>query len=231
MFTKKFQAWVRRLAERLVSSFRDSPITPNMLTLFGLLITAAGAALVAAGQLFLGGLVLLFAGLFDILDGALARAANKVYRYGAFLDSTVDRYSEGVVYLGLLIFYLARHQALAPTLILCALAGSFLVSYVRARAQSLGYRCDAGILQRPERVVIIVAALLLYPLWDQILTIALFILAVGTNLTAVQRVWEVWRQNRAELSTARESAARVEEPAERPMRDAMRRFFELWSKT
>jgi CDP-diacylglycerol---glycerol-3-phosphate 3-phosphatidyltransferase len=233
MFTKKFQAWVRRLAERLVGSFRDSPVTPNMLTLFGLLITAGGAGLVAAGQLFLGGLVLLFAGLFDILDGALARAANKVYRYGAFLDSTVDRYSEGVVYLGLLVFYLAREQMVEPILILCALAGSFLVSYVRARAQSLGYRCDAGILQRPERVVIIVAALLLYPLWDKMLTVALVILAVGTNVTAVQRVWEVWRQNRVELSTAREVPPQriEEEPIDRPVRAAMRRFFALWSKT
>src|SRR5919205_287572 len=146
MFTKKFQAWVRRLAERLVGSFRDSPITPNMLTLFGLLITAGGAALVAAGQLFLGGLVLLFAGLFDILDGALARAANKVYRYGAFLDSTVDRYSEGVVYLGILIYFLDNHDGFRPIIVLVALAGSFLVSYVRARAQSLGFTCDVGIL-------------------------------------------------------------------------------------
>jgi CDP-diacylglycerol--glycerol-3-phosphate 3-phosphatidyltransferase len=86
MFTQKFQAWVRRWAERGIGIFRDSPITPNMLTLFGLAITAFGAALVAMGHLLLGGIVLLFAGLFDILDGALARAAGKVYRYGAFLD-------------------------------------------------------------------------------------------------------------------------------------------------
>src|SRR5947209_7651524 len=191
MFTQKFQAWVRRLAERLVGSFRDSPLTPNMLTLFGLLITGMGAALVAAGQLFLGGLVLLFAGLFDILDGALARAANKVYRYGAFLDSTVDRYSEGVVYLGLLIYFLQQHDGLRPIIVLIALAGSFLVSYVRARAQSLGFTCDVGILARPERVVIIVAGLLLESVgvrlgsWSP-LTVALLVLAVGPHFPAVQ---------------------------------------------
>jgi len=85
MFTQKFQAWVRRWAERFVSVFRESPITPNMLTLFGLVITGLGALLVATGQLLLGGLVLMIAGFFDIFDGALARASGKVYRYGAFL--------------------------------------------------------------------------------------------------------------------------------------------------
>jgi len=236
MFTQKFQAWVRRWAERAVGTFRDSAITPNMLTLFGLAITTLGAGLVAIGQVFLGGCVLLFAGLFDIFDGALARASGKVYRYGAFLDSTVDRYSEGVVYLGILVYFLGHHLTLEPILVLTALAGSFLVSYVRARAQSLGFRCEAGILARPERVVIIVAGLLLEPLptsWST-LTIALWILAIGTNVTAVQRVWEVWRQNRAELREQRAQQAFIADEPRRspqPVRAAMRRFFETWGKT
>ena len=233
MFTQKFQAWVRRWAERTVGVFRDSPITPNMLTLFGLVITGVGALLVATGQLLVGGVVLAFAGLFDIFDGALARAAGKVYRYGAFLDSTVDRYSEGVVYLGILIYFLDQHDGLRPIIVLIALAGSFLVSYVRARAQSLGFTCDVGILARPERVVIIVAGLLLESLGIKIgswtpLTVALVILAVGTNFTAVQRVWVVWQQNRAELRTLR-GAAPSAEP--QPVRAAMRRFFENLGKT
>ena len=231
MFTQKFQAWVRKWAERGVGVFRDSPITPNMLTLIGLGITLLGAALVAGGHLLAGGVVLLFAGLFDILDGALARAAGKVYRYGAFLDSTVDRYSEGVVYLGILVYYLLQHQVLQPILVVVALGGSFLVSYVRARAQSLGFKCDGGILARPERVVIIVAGLLLDPIHVAgitPLTIALWILALGTNLTAVQRVWLVWQQNRVELRAMR---GRSRSPvSERPVRAAMRRFFATWSK-
>ena len=214
MFTQKFQAWVRRWAERGVGIFRDSPITPNMLTLFGLLITGVGAASVGLNHLFTGGLVLWFAGLFDIFDGALARASGRVYRYGAFFDSTVDRYSESAVYLGLLVYFLARHSTLEPVLVLIALAGSFLVSYVRARAQSLGFSCDAGILARPERVVIIVAGLLLerihVPGW----------------------VWVVWQQNRAELRAARsEASPAAPSPAPeraRPVRTAMRRFFETW---
>jgi CDP-diacylglycerol--glycerol-3-phosphate 3-phosphatidyltransferase len=237
MFTQKFQAWVRRWAERAVGVFRDSPITPNMLTLFGLFITAVGALLVAVGQLLVGGIVLAFAGFFDIFDGALARAAGKVYRYGAFLDSTVDRYSEGVVYLGILIFFLNHHDGLRPIIVLIALAGSYLVSYVRARAQSLGFTCDVGILARPERVVIIVAGLILesLPITSQFqpLTIALAILAVGTNFTAVQRVWVVWQQNRAELRAMRGATAPSETPARgaQPVRTAMRRFFENFGKT
>jgi CDP-diacylglycerol---glycerol-3-phosphate 3-phosphatidyltransferase len=240
MFTQKFQAWVRRWAERAVGVFRDSAITPNMLTLFGLLITGVGALLVAMGDLLIGGVVLAFAGLFDIFDGALARASGKVYRYGAFLDSTVDRYSEGVVYLGILIYFLDQHDGLRPIIVLIALAGSYLVSYVRARAQSLGFTCDVGILARPERVVIIVAGLLLEALGLRIggwtpLTVALVILAVGTNFTAVQRVWVVWQQNRAELQAQRgqaPSVARQDRPASpQPVRAAMRRFFENLSKT
>ena len=234
MFTQKFQAWVRRWAERGIGVFRDSPITPNMLTLFGLAITMFGAALVALGHLVLGGIVLLFAGLFDILDGALARAAGKVYRYGAFLDSTVDRYSEGVVYLGILIYFLDRHDTMDSVVVLVALAGSFLVSYVRARAQSLGFSCDVGILARPERVVIIVAGLLLEPVrllpWSS-LTIALWILAVGTNFTAVQRVWVVWQQNRVELAAIRGQAPAPGPAEAQPVRAAMRRFFENLGKT
>ncbi len=236
MFTQKFQAWVRKWAERLVGSFRNSPVTPNMLTLFGLAITTLGAVLLATGHLFLAGWALLFAGLFDVFDGALARAAGKVYRYGAFLDSTVDRYSEGVIYLGLLIFFIGKQRALEPILIFFALFGSLLVSYVRARAQSLGFTCDVGILARPERVVIVVAALLLEPLhldgWPSALTLALMILAVGTNLTAIQRVWVVWQQSRTELRALRfrsspQAAASVDETKPLPTpRPAKRRFFE-----
>jgi CDP-diacylglycerol--glycerol-3-phosphate 3-phosphatidyltransferase len=117
---------------------------------------------------------------------------------------------------------------------LIALAGSFLVSYVRARAQSLGFTCDVGILARPERVVIIVAGLLLESFGLKVgswtpLTLALLILAVGTNFTAVQRVWVVWQQNRAELRATRGQAAPAptDKPREpQPVRAAMRRFFE-----
>jgi CDP-diacylglycerol--glycerol-3-phosphate 3-phosphatidyltransferase len=194
VFTSKFQDWVRAQARRLVPVLRLFGLTPNMLTMIGLVITAASAALIATGHLVAGGIVLLLAAVFDILDGAVARVTGKVYRYGAFLDSTTDRYAEGFTYIALLYFYVANgHRTVEPMLVIAALNGSLLVSYVRARAQSLGFVCDGGLLARPERVVLIVVGLL-FPSF--LLLPVLWILGILTNLTAVQRIWFVWRQSR-----------------------------------
>ncbi len=223
MFTTKFQEWVRRQALRLATRLRRVRfISPNGLTLAGLLVTTLGAATLAYGSLLIAGVILLFAGLFDILDGAVARASGREYSYGAFLDSTIDRYSEGVVYLGILVYFLARHQTVEPILVFSALAGSFLVSYVRARAQSLGFVCDVGFMARPERVVIIVAGLILGQL-----SLALWILAIGTNLTALQRVAVVWRQSREERRADR-AARQAEWRAYREARPKARTRFR-WS--
>ena len=193
MFTTRFQDWVRARARQLVPLLRLLRVTPNMLTLVGLVISAGAGLLVAIGQLVPGGVVLLLAGAFDILDGAVARVTGKVYRYGAFLDSTTDRYAEGFTYMGLLWYFIFNgHHTVEPMLVIAALTGSLLVSYVRARAQSLGFVCDGGILARPERVVITVLGLLINP----ILVPMLWVLAVLTNLTAVQRIFLVWRQAR-----------------------------------
>ena len=193
VFTSKFQDWVRAQARKLVPLLRVFGLTPNMLTMIGLVITAASAVLIAAGHFVEGGIVLLLAALFDILDGAVARVTGKVYRYGAFLDSTTDRYAEGFTYIALLYYYVSTgHRTVEPVLVIAALNGSLLVSYVRARAQSLGFVCDGGLLARPERVVFTVLGLLVPPLLVPIL----WILAVLTNITAVQRIWFVWRQSR-----------------------------------
>jgi CDP-diacylglycerol--glycerol-3-phosphate 3-phosphatidyltransferase len=193
VFTQRFQDWVRRAARRLVTAIHLRGITPNVLTLTGLAVTVAAAVLIGLGWLIPGGLVLLFAGLFDILDGAVARVTNRVGRYGAFLDSTTDRYAEVVTYAALLYHFISRSGGELPAmLVIVALGGSLLVSYVRARAQSLGFTCDGGLLARPERVVIIVAGLVVPPL----LIPALWVLAVLTNLTALQRIRLVWREAR-----------------------------------
>lgn len=194
MFTSKFQEWVRAGARRLVPGLRLLGITPNTLTITGLAITALSSLLIGTGMLPAGGVLLLLAGAFDILDGAVARVTGKVYRYGAFLDSTTDRYAEGFTYVALLYYFLfssGRHNVEAM-LVIAALTGSLLVSYVRARAQSLGFVCDGGILARPERVVITVLGLLVPPL----LVPLLWVLAVLTNVTALQRIFLVWRQSR-----------------------------------
>ena len=209
MFTTRFQAWVRRNAQRLARFVSRLPITPNQVTVAGTLFTFGAAVLVGFGHLVWAGIVLALSGTFDILDGALARATKRSYPYGAFLDSTFDRYSEGAIYIGLAVYFLnqggrwMRWEVLGCML---ALAGSFLVSYVRARAQSLGFKCDSGIFARPERVVATVAGLVL-PI-PGILPAGVGLLAVLTNFTAVQRILEVWGQARAQRR-AREAAAKA----------------------
>jgi CDP-diacylglycerol--glycerol-3-phosphate 3-phosphatidyltransferase len=161
--------------------------------MLGLVICAGSAVLIALGFLLPGGLLLLLASGFDILDGALARGSGREQRYGAFLDSTVDRYAEAMTSIALLYYFIFHgHHTLEPMLVVFALTGSLLVSYVRARAQSLGFNGDGGLLARPERVVITVIGLVIAPL----LIWALWILAILTNVTAVQRIWVVWQQAR-----------------------------------
>jgi CDP-diacylglycerol---glycerol-3-phosphate 3-phosphatidyltransferase len=213
VFTARFQAWVRRNALRLARVIGKLPVTPNMVTVAGMLVTFVAAALVGLGYLLPGAIVLAFAGTFDILDGALARATKRSYPYGAFLDSTTDRCSEAATYMGIAAYFLyhSPHQVLmkgAGIACLVALAGSLLVSYVRARAQSLGFTCDGGLFARPERVVITVVGLILGSWFDDTwLAIVVAGLAVVTSLTALQRINEVWQQARRERHT-RDAAAK-----------------------
>jgi CDP-diacylglycerol--glycerol-3-phosphate 3-phosphatidyltransferase len=207
VFTTRFQAWVRRNAQRLAQLLASLPITPNQVTVAGTLLTFGAALLAGFSYLRTAGVVLAVSGTFDILDGALARATKRSYHYGAFLDSTFDRYSEGAVYIGLAAYFLDRADAFMRWEVLAcllALAGSFLVSYVRARAQSLGFHCDSGVFARPERVVITVVGLLIGVWW--VLAIVVGLLAVLTNFTALQRILEVWGQARAQRRAAREAA-------------------------
>ncbi|TME54162.1 MAG: CDP-alcohol phosphatidyltransferase family protein [Chloroflexi bacterium] len=208
MFTTRFEAWVRRHAEALMAALGRLPVTPNQITVVGTALTFVAAVLAASGHLLLGGIVLAFAGTFDILDGALARSTGRSYPYGAFLDSTLDRYSEGAMYLGLIAYFVSAGGPMAKWLIVAtgaALAGSFLVSYVRARAQSLGFTCETGLFARPERVVVTVIGLVF---GGFVLTAVVFLLAILTNLTALQRIREVWLQGRAQrLAREREAKA------------------------
>jgi CDP-diacylglycerol---glycerol-3-phosphate 3-phosphatidyltransferase len=207
VFTTRFEAWVRRHAEALIAALGRTPLTPNQVTVVGLALTFLASGLVAFGQLRWAGIVLIVAGTCDILDGALARTTRAGYPYGAFLDSTLDRYSEGAVYLGLAAYFLSVGGPLQRWLVLAtlaALAGSFLVSYVRARAQSLGFTCKSGLFQRPERVVVTVVGLIL---GGPVLYGVVFLLAIVTNITALQRIREVWLQGRAQrLEREREQA-------------------------
>jgi CDP-diacylglycerol--glycerol-3-phosphate 3-phosphatidyltransferase len=183
-----------------------------VITLVGLAMTLVAAVLIGFNLLLPAGLVLLLAGSMDILDGAVARVSGRVHRYGAFLDSTADRYGEGAIYLGMLYLFLVRlHEDPQVFLIAAALLGSLLVSYVRARAQSLGFTCDGGWFARPERVVVTALGLMLGQL-----TIVLWILAIATNVTAIQRIYLVWGQYRAQLRQESASAEAAEPTPQLP---------------
>jgi CDP-diacylglycerol---glycerol-3-phosphate 3-phosphatidyltransferase len=186
------QGWARNIARQAARIFVRTPITPNMLTLFGLVLNAIVAYLLATGNLVAGGLMLVGASLFDLLDGALAKITNRVSEFGAFLDSVVDRYSEAIVLLGLLLLYYNKPNLsglIEIVLIYVTLVGSMMISYARARAEGLGFRNEVGLMARPERIVILAVGLLFGPIG---LLIALWILALGTQVTAIQRIVHVW---------------------------------------
>jgi CDP-diacylglycerol--glycerol-3-phosphate 3-phosphatidyltransferase len=143
---------------------------------------------VVSGNLLAGGIAFLIANAFEMLDGAVARATGKTSRFGAFLDSVIDRYDEGLLFLALLVVTSRAGDELLVAAIGLALLGSLLVSYTRARAEGLGLDCEVGVLQRPERVVVLGVGLIFA---DPLLAPAVWFVAVVTNLTAAQRVMYV----------------------------------------
>jgi len=172
-----------------------TPLTPNAVTWLGFCITIAAAALIATEHLFAAGIVVLVAGFFDMLDGALARATNRVTRFGGILDSTLDRLSEAVLLLGLLAVFARGGEVAESLLVGFALLGSLMVSYIRARMEGLGIECRAGLFTRPERVIVLALGLLLSG-FDYALLIALSVITFFSYFTAGQRLIYAWRQTR-----------------------------------
>jgi CDP-diacylglycerol---glycerol-3-phosphate 3-phosphatidyltransferase len=164
-------------------------LMPNTMTILGLVGNTAGAYFLAQGRMTLGGILILAMGPVDALDGTMARLRGESTAFGAFVDSVTDRYSELVIFGGLLFYYLQQGAWLPAVLAYAAAAGSILVSYVRARGQSLGYDTKVGILTRFERYLVLVPALVInQPV------IGLWIIALLANLTALQRILDVRRQ-------------------------------------
>lgn len=186
------------LTEPAVRLLARTHITPTTLTWLGFSITLGAAALIATGHLFIAGFVVIVAGFFDMLDGALARHTNQVTRFGAVLDSVLDRLSDAVPLLGILVFYLFfRDQSTVEILLVClALIGSPLVSYIRARAEALGLECQVGLFTRAERVIVLAVGLLLSQFVDYALIIALAVIAVFSFITAGQRLIYVRQQTK-----------------------------------
>jgi len=183
-----------RITGPVVRILSKSGITPNALTFINLALNIIAAYVIAAGYFLLGGVLVLVAGLFDLLDGALARFSKQTTRFGAILDSVVDRISEAAILCGLLIWYMPQEEAgLEIILIFVVLIGSFLISYIRARAEGLGWQCQVGLFTRAERVIVLAIGLLANQIF-----IALCVLVVFVFITVVQRLVYLSKQGNIE---------------------------------
>jgi CDP-diacylglycerol---glycerol-3-phosphate 3-phosphatidyltransferase len=189
VISERIGTWARERLLVVGRALGGIGLTPNLLTIIGFLLNCIVAVIIALGYARLGGVLLLFSSGFDMLDGAVARATGKTTRFGGFFDSTVDRYSEMVVYFGLLIYLLNTGDwRLGAILTFAAATGAIMISYARARAEAAGWKASVGILARTERVVVLSLGLLAgRPIW------ALWILAIGAHVTAVTRMIHVWR--------------------------------------
>jgi CDP-diacylglycerol--glycerol-3-phosphate 3-phosphatidyltransferase len=181
----------RRVTGPAVAVVARTGVTPDGLTWCGFMITVLAAVLAGWGFLFWAGLTALWAAFFDTLDGALARHLNRVTIFGGVLDSTLDRLAEGVLLTGILVWYgnTATGGPVMPALLTgLTIISSYTVSYIRARAEGAGIRCEVGISTRPERVILTALGLL----FNQI-TVALVIIAAMSTVTVIQRLYHVWR--------------------------------------
>jgi CDP-diacylglycerol--glycerol-3-phosphate 3-phosphatidyltransferase len=185
-------------------------LTPNLLTVIGLVLNVVVALVIGFDHPRIGGVLLLLASAFDMLDGAVARASGKTSTFGAFFDSTLDRYSESIVLGGVLVYFLNGHDTKTGAILtFTATIGSLLISYARARAEAVGYGASVGLLARPERVILLALFLAIgHPL------IALWILAVATHVTALTRIAHVYRLSLKQGPAAKPAA----DPAPTPNR-------------
>ena len=203
----------QRIIDAMVRWLAHGHINPNILTVVGVALNVGCGLLFGLGRFFSAGIALIVANLFDMLDGQVARLSGRVTRFGGFLDSSLDRLSDMVVFVGLMVFY-ARdtqfHSTLNVFLAGAGLMGSVMVSYASARAESLIPKCDVGFLKRPERVVLfIIGALSTFPgsnnFFANRMPAVLWVLAVGSYWTFAHRMYHTWK----ELNTAEAPAMEV----------------------
>ena len=169
-------------------------IHPNTFTVWGFIITTLSCYLVIIGQVTLAGISILLGGICDIIDGKLARASGKVSRFGALFDSSVDRYSEVVMFFGVAAYYVRSDDYLTSVAVFIALGGSMMVSYVRSRAEGLGFECKVGLMQRTERVVFIGFGAIVGTYFNTlVLKAAIWIVALLSNITAIQRIIHIYK--------------------------------------
>src|SRR5438552_5446012 len=171
--------------------YRQFHLRPNHLTIIGLGVSVLAATAFCTARIRTAGILLILAGLCDFFDGSLARASGQVSAFGAFLDSVIDRYSDLVVLLAIVVLYAQVSHTRGAIVAMAGLIGSMMVSYTKARAESIGVRCTVGMMERPERMICLIAGALL-----DLLEPALWVLAILSNLTAIQRIAFTWRATR-----------------------------------
>lgn len=189
-----------RILAALVRLLAMSRLHPNVFTCVGLIINVAAAWMFSRGEFFKAGLVVLLGAVFDLVDGPIARHSGKVTRFGAFLDSVIDRYSDLIVLMGMLVYYATVNQFGYIVLTAVAMTGSVLVSYARARAENEIPKCKVGFLERPERIVLLIIGGL-----TNRMAPVLWVIAVLSNATAIHRIIYTWSETQR-IGQAREQA-------------------------
>ncbi len=179
------------LLDAIVRALALSRIHPNLLTAFGLAINVGAAVAFGYGRFLLGALIVLGASLFDMVDGRVARRTKMVTPFGGFFDSVVDRYSDLALYFGLLVYYARLNRFFYVVLVALAMTGSVMVSYTRARAESLIGSCKVGFMERPERIVLIIVG----GLFNRMAAV-LWVIAVLANITVIHRIIYTWQMTR-----------------------------------
>lgn len=183
--------WYLKLIQPVIDFFIKLELNPNFFTTIGFILTVGAAVLFATGYLRIAGAIILLAGTFDIVDGKVARLSNRVTKFGALYDSTLDRYSEVIMFFGLAFYFVRADMFITSVAVSFALGGAVMVSYVRARAEALGFECKVGIMQRPERVVYIGFGAVIHM---YVLIFAIILIAIFANITAIQRIYHIWTQ-------------------------------------
>ena len=190
-YTRALGLFFGKIIEKIVSALALSKIHPNVLTFIGLLINVWAAFLFAAGRFRFAGAVLIGAGLFDMVDGRVARETNQVTRFGGFFDSVLDRYSDLGVLMGLLVYYASINRFFYIVLTALAMTGSVMVSYSRARAENAIPKCKVGFLERPERVVLLIIGALFGRM-----AAVLWVTAMLSNMTVIHRMIYTFQEAR-----------------------------------
>jgi CDP-diacylglycerol--glycerol-3-phosphate 3-phosphatidyltransferase len=203
-FTDKMRVWFRWYYYPIAEFLNRLGIRPNTVTLVGLAGTVGCALLIGFGHMTWAGILLLIMGPVDAMDGALARMRNEASAWGAFVDAVTDRYSELFLFLGFLMYYMAHSNPIGILFAYLAAAGSVLVSYVKARADASKLDANVGVLTRVERYLVLIPGLIFSGLYPPLALIALIIIAIFANVTALQRIFRVRRDALRQLSHSQE---------------------------